>query len=73
MGPVDRFLEADRHTDWGILTLPKQMGRVGKEAVGTVEEGFSWLKAKHRELKNFFLLKTAKKSLYNFIFFHRVQ
>lgn len=34
VGSVDRFLEADRHTDWGITTLPKQMGRVGKETVG---------------------------------------
>lgn len=41
MGSVNRFLEADRYTDWGITTLPKQTGRVGKETVGTVEEGFS--------------------------------
>ena len=31
--------------------------------VGTVEEDFLQLKAKHGELENFFFLKTAKKSL----------
>lgn len=73
MGSVKRFLEIDMYTDRGITTLLKQMGRVGKEMVGTVEEDFSQLKAKHRELDNFFLLKIANKSLYNFIFFHTLQ
>ena len=56
-------MEVDRYTDWGTTALLKQMGRVGKEMVGTAEEGFSQLKAKQRELENFFFLKTAKKSL----------